>query len=136
MRHYLSRAVRWGIILSVAYIGWKIVPVYSAALRFESYLDEYARHGAVAGLGEYEIQEGILWKAQQLDLPVRAQDLHIEISTEKKLLTDLRVVMARVAYEVPVDLGPRQVVLNFHAVGSGQAEVSSREVKELRRFVE
>ena len=136
MKYYLSRAIRWGIILIVAYVGWKIVPVYSAAIRFESYLSEYARYAAGAGLAEHEIQKDILWKARQLDLPVRAQDLRIEIATEKQLLTDVRMVMVHAGYKVPVDLGPRQVVLSFHALGSGRAEVSSAEVNDVKKSVE
>ena len=136
VQYYLSRVARWGIILCLAYVAWKIVPVYVAAFRFQSNLNEFAREGAAAGLADYEIQEKILWEADKLDLPVSADDLHIDIAMEKQLLTDMRMVMVRVAYEVPVDLGPRQVVLNFHALGSGQAEVRSQEVDDLKKSVE
>jgi len=136
MRILLSRLLRWGVILLVAYIAWKIVPVYSAALRFDSYMSELARHGAAAGLPGPEIQENALWEAHQLNLPIGPEDIQIQVRAEQQLLSEEHLVLARVAYQVPVDLGPRQVVLNFHAFASAQATVSSGEVRDLKKFVE
>ena len=136
MRILLSRLLRWAVILLAAFIAWKIVPVYSAALRFDSYISELARHGAAAGLPVREIQEGALWKARQLDLPISPEDIQIQVRAEQQLLTEERLVMARVAYQVPVDLGPRRVVLNFHASALERATATSGEVRDLKKFTE
>jgi hypothetical protein len=136
MRAHLFRLIRWGIVLLAAYVAWKVVPVYAAALRFDSYLSEAARHGAAAGLPAREIQENALWEAHQLNLPISPEDIQIQVRAEQQLLSEERLVMARVAYQVPLDVGPRRVVLNFHASASAQATVSSGEVRDLKKFVE
>jgi len=130
------RLSRWVLIALAAYLGWKFVPVYSAALRFDSYVGDRARYGARTGLSAQEIESGILRDARDLELPVQSQDIDIHVGTEHQIVTDERLVVARVAYQVPVNMGPRQVLLNFHASALERAEVASRDVRELKHFAE
>lgn len=107
MERSFRNTVRWLFMLGVALLLWKIGSVYAAALRFNLALSEVCRTGATGGHTEQEIREDILFKARQLDLPIRPQE--IELEREGSL------VSAQVSYQVPIELGPRRFDLRFHA---------------------
>ena len=109
MKH-LSKIVHWAVFLGLAFAMWRIAPVYAAALRFHLALSEACRTGATGRIPEHEIRSDILFRARQLDLPIRPYNIELQVRP--------RLVSARVAYQVPVELGPRRVVLNFHATAA------------------
>ena len=106
MKH-LSKIVHWAVFLGLSFATWRVAPVYAAALRFHLALSEACRTAATARIPEHEIRNDILFRARQLDLPIRPYNIELQVRP--------RLVSAVVAYQVPVELGPRQVVLNFHA---------------------
>lgn len=126
--YYGQRGLHWGVILVVAYVAWKIVPVYAAANRFERALGDYARSGATSGLSGDEIHDNILWRARQLELPLRPMDVQVE--------TEGRSVSVRSAYQVPVELGPWRVVLNFQAATHEQALITKEDLEQLKKALE
>lgn len=103
----VSKAIRWTLLFAIAWPIWKIAPVYAAALRFKFAVSEVCKTGATARLAPHEIRDDILFKAKQLDLPIRQRNIEVRIQHPH--------VSAVVKYEVPIELGPRQIVLNFHA---------------------
>lgn len=104
---YVSKAIHWAVFLGLAFAAWRIAPVYAATLRFQLALSEACRTAATGRVPEHEIRNDILFRARQLDLPIRPY--HIELRVQPRL------VSASVSYEVPVELGPRQFRMNFHA---------------------
>jgi hypothetical protein len=99
--------IRWFILILVAFVSWKVGPIYAASLRFNFAVSEACKTGATGRLPLEDIRNDILFKAEQLDLPVYPEDIRLRVSAH--------LVGARVAYEVPVDLGPREWLLKFHA---------------------
>ena len=107
MGYYLAKAIRWTVLLTVAFLSWKVVPVYAAALRFNFALSEACKTGAMGRLSLPEIRDNILFKARQLGLPIGPRNIDLQIQN--------RLIRARVSYQVPVELGSRQLLLNFQA---------------------
>ena len=107
---YVSKAIHWVVFLGMAFVMWRIVPVYAAALRFHLAVSEACRSGATARVPEHEIRNDILFRARQLDLPIRPYNIALQVQP--------RLVRASVAYQVPVELGPRRFTLNFHATAA------------------
>ena len=107
---YVSKTIHWVVFLGLAFATWQIGPVYAAALRFHLALSEACRTGATGRIPEHEIRNDILFRARQLDLPIRPYHIDLQVRP--------RLVSASVAYQVPVELGPRRVVLNFHATAA------------------
>ena len=109
MKH-LSKIVHWAVFLGLAFATWRVAPVYAAALRFHLALSEACRTGATGRIPEHEIRNDILFRARQLDLPIRPYNMELQVRPRR--------VSARVAYQVPVELGPRQLTLNLHATAA------------------
>lgn len=103
----VPKAVRSAILIGLAVVLWEIVPVYASALRFRLALSEACRTAATGKHGPEEVRSDILRKAQLLDLPIRPH--HVDVHVQPRL------VSAVVAYQVPVELGPRQIILDFRA---------------------
>ena len=104
---YLSNLLRPVVFLGLAVLVWKVAPVYASALRFHLAVSEACRTGATGRLGPEEVRSDILFKARQLDLPVRPHQVEVRVQP--------RLVSAIVAYEVQVELGVRDLMLNFRA---------------------
>jgi hypothetical protein len=115
--YYGRKAVRWAVILVLAFLAWRVVPVYASALRFRFALSEACMTGASGRLPVDDIRDDILFKARRLELPVGPE--HIEIHK------DGIYVKARVVYQVPVNLAMRQVTLKFHATAEEMPMVVS-----------
>ena len=112
MKSILAKTIVPKIVRSVVFLGlgvvlWEVAPVYASALRFRLALSEVCRTAATGRHDPGAVRNDILQKARLLDLPIRPH--HIEVQVEPQL------VSAVVAYQVPVELGPRQLVLNFRA---------------------
>lgn len=105
-----AKTIRWAVFLALAFVMWRVAPVYASALRFHLALSEACRTGATGRISEHEIRSDILFRARQLELPVRPYHIELQIRPQR--------VSARVAYRVPVELGLRQLTLNFHATAS------------------
>ena len=106
-RTIVPKAVRSVVFLGLALAVWKVVPVYASALRFHLALSEACKTAATGSHGYEDIRRDILFKARQLNLPIRPHQIELQVQP--------RLVSAIVAYQVPIELGPRPFVLNFRA---------------------
>jgi len=104
---YISKLIRSAVFVGLAIAVWKVVPVYASALRFHLSLSEACRTAATGQHGPDAVRQDILFRARQFNLPVRPHQVDVRVQP--------RLVSAVVAYQVPVELGPRQWVLKFHA---------------------
>ncbi len=105
--YYSSKPTRFVVFLGLAVVAWEIAPVYASALRFHLALSEACRTAATGRHRPEQVRSDILCKARQFGLPIRPHQVEVRVQP--------RQVSALVAYEVPVTLGPRQMVLNFRA---------------------
>ncbi len=104
-RGYLKLIVTLAVLTSVGYVAAKTVPVY-----FHNYvLQDYLRQVAIEAMtgqrpSADRVRDNILAKAQDLDLPVRAEDVRVVLTGGK--------IDINLNYTVPIDL--QIYTLNLH----------------------
>ena len=118
----VSQVIRTVALLAVALVTWEVVPVYAAALRFHLALSEACRTGATGRHGPEAVRSDILFRARQLALPVRPYQVEVRVQP--------RQVSAVVAYEVPVRLVLRPIVLSFRATAQERPLISVEDGEE------
>ena len=99
------------IVVALGYLAYKFVPHYMRHYEFKDALNEIAVYRA-AGTRSSEkqtIQEEVMAKAKELEIPLKREDIKVREEGEKVSIT--------VKYTVPIDL-PNQVYnLNFEFTG-------------------
>jgi hypothetical protein len=111
MRLSESGNITFKAILSLAFLaavvfaGFKVIPVYVNNFQLQDYLQTQTpfwltEHASVDG-----IRNNILAKAQDLDLPMAAEDVTVEANTNR--------VRVSIDYHVPVDLKVYTLQLHF-----------------------
>jgi hypothetical protein len=101
----LKAVVITAIILVIIYCAVKIVPAYVSDYQLSDKMQEQARFAVVNRYSEDQIRENIFKVAQDLDIPVKHEDI--------KVLSTNSVVKISVEYTVPVDLPFYHLDLHF-----------------------
>jgi hypothetical protein len=89
----MGTLVGLSVVALMIYLGFKVVPVMINAYAFRDYMEEEARFAALRNHDE-ELKKRVLRKAQDLDLPVTANDIKVRRST-----THFDIM---VAYTIPI----------------------------------
>jgi hypothetical protein len=84
------------IVLFGAYTTFKLLPPYMAEYQLSDKMQEEARFAVVNRYTEEQIREAIFKEAQQLEIPIKKEEI--------KVLASPSVVRISVDYTVPVDL--------------------------------
>jgi hypothetical protein len=76
------RVLIWLLVLGAAvYTGVKVVPAYIANYRLAEFIDDAARSAAVsAQRSDDDIRSAVYQNAQDLEIPLKSQDIRIERS--------------------------------------------------------
>jgi hypothetical protein len=111
-------------IILMAFLAWKFVPVYISASRFKVDVYEATRDGATTRSPAESIRDRITWSAKYLDVPLRPEDLHVDVDSHSRLVT------SRATYVVPVDLLVTRMELKFRALSSEFPTVSAADFRE------
>ncbi|HXE91229.1 MAG TPA: hypothetical protein VNK82_09730 [Terriglobales bacterium] len=93
------------VIVGGVYVAFKLIPPYFANFQFEDAIESETRLGVYSNKSEAEIIENVLKKAKDLDIPLRAEQVHVQ--REGSAL----VIWAE--YTVHVDLPGYPVELKF-----------------------
>lgn len=94
------------VIGGMIYAGVQTVPVYVRAYEFQDTLRDLVYQVMAGRRPTAEaVRLGVISKANELSLPVKAEDITVVISMSK--------VTINVDYHVPVDLGVYQLNLHF-----------------------
>ncbi len=93
-------------------ISAAILPVYARNLELQRYVAELAQREDSRTRPDAMLRIQIVQAAQNLGLPVKANDVRIDRSGDR-----MRV---EVRYRVPVELGPYRVDLHFYPGAGGQ----------------
>ena len=93
------------IVLFGFYAAYKLLPPYFAEYQLADKMQEEARFAVVNRHTEEQIRETILKEAQDLDIPLRKDEI--------KVLASMSVVRISVDYTVPVDLMLYKMELHF-----------------------
>jgi hypothetical protein len=87
------------------YAAFKLLPPYLAEYQLSDKMQEQARFGVVNRYSEEQIRESIFKEAQNLDVPIKKEEI--------KVLASPSVVRISLDYRVPVDLLVYKMELHF-----------------------
>jgi hypothetical protein len=95
----------WALALGIAIlVAWKLVPVKIATAQLYDFMEEQAKFAA--NLPPEQIAQKILWKAQELKLPLDKDHL-----TVKRIGDNIRM---EAIYTVPVEFPGKTYEWQFH----------------------
>jgi hypothetical protein len=104
----MSLLVTLVILGAMAFTAVKIVPVYVENYQFQDSIEAESRF-ALTGYpkkGPDDVRADIFKKAQELDIPVKSEDIRVSMTNGSvEIGTD---------YSVPIDLKVYQFTLQFH----------------------
>ena len=99
------------VIVGGLYVGIKVIPPYFSNYQFEDAIKDEATRDSYAAKSESDIQDAIFKKAQDFDIPIKKEGIHVERQGSQFNGT----VIVRAAYVVHVDLPLYPLDLNFDA---------------------
>jgi uncharacterized protein DUF4845 len=94
------------LLVAMIYVGFKVIPILVDNFQFQDALDSTARFASVNRQSPEDIRAAVFEKAQNADIPIAAQDIHVK--------SELGHVEIAADYSVTVNLGIYQWTLNFH----------------------
>lgn len=98
------------VLAGLGYLGYKFLPPYVNHFQLKDAMNEIAvRHAAGRGSGSKAIQDSVLAKAKELQIPLRREDIRVRTEEERVFIT--------VKYVVPVELPGRVYDLKFEFTG-------------------
>jgi hypothetical protein len=104
----MSLLITLVILGAMAFTAIKIVPVYVENYQFQDSIEAESRF-ALTGYpkkGPDDVRADIFKKAQELDIPVKSEDIRVSMTNGSvEIATD---------YSVPIDLKVYQFTLQFH----------------------
>jgi Domain of unknown function (DUF4845) len=99
------------VIVGGVYVSAKLIPPYFSNYQFQDYLKDEATRDSYAAKSEEDIQASVFKKAQEYDIPISKEGIHIERQGNQFSGT----VVIRAPYVVHVDLPGYPVDLLFEA---------------------
>ncbi len=103
-----------GLIALIVYCGWQLVPPYFYSLQFQDAIDNEARISSYTNSrSEDDIKNSILKKAQDMDIPLTADGVHVQRAINN-------TVTIEVHYTVHVDLPGYPLDLQFNAASKNK----------------
>ena len=93
------------VIAFIAYSAFKLLPPYIAEYQLADKMQEQARFAVVNRYTEDQIRETIFKEAQDLDVPIKKEEI--------KVLASASVVRISLDYRVPIDLLVYKMELHF-----------------------
>jgi hypothetical protein len=108
------KAILWTVILVYgAYVAYKIIPAYVAEYQLADKMQEQAKFAVVNHYPEEQIREIIFKQVQDLEIPVKREEIKINSSQT--------VVTISLDYTVPVDLLVYHMNLHFNPTSEGRS---------------
>ena len=100
------KAIVFTVILAFGvFAAFKLLPPYIAEYQLSDKMQEQARFGVVNRYSEEQIRETIFKEAQDLDVPIKKEEI--------KVLASPSVVRISLDYRVPIDLLIYKMELHF-----------------------
>ena len=94
------------VVVSMIYVGVKVIPILVNNMQFQDAIESTARFASVNRQTADDIRTAVLKEADNDDIPIAAQDIHVK--------GDGGRVEIAADYSVTVNLGVYQWTLNFH----------------------
>jgi hypothetical protein len=104
----MSLLITLMILGALLFTAVKIVPVYVESYQFQDSIETESRFAVTAypKKSPEDVRAAIFKKAQELDIPIKAEDIRINITNG--------AVDIGTDYSVPIDLKVYQFTLQFH----------------------
>ncbi len=102
----LKAIIGIGVLAAMIYVGVKVIPILVNNYQFQDAIESTARFASVNRQQPDDIRSAVLKEAQNEDIPITAQDIHVR--------GDAGHVEIEADYSVTVDLKVYQWTLNFH----------------------
>lgn len=99
------------VIVGGLYVGMKVIPPYFENYQFQDAIKDEATRDSYAAKSESDIQEAIFKKAQDYDIPLTKEGIHVQRQGSQFNGT----VIIRAPYVVHVDLPGYPLDLHFDA---------------------
>ena len=84
------------VVVSIIYLGYKIVPAFVNNYQFQDTVDTEAKFALVNRRGEEDVRDSVFKKARELDLPIKREQI--------KVTVDMHGVKININYVVPIEL--------------------------------
>jgi hypothetical protein len=94
------------LVVALIYVGVKVIPILVNNMQFQDAIESTARFASVNRQTADDIRTAVLKEADNDDIPIAAQDIHVK--------GDGGRVEIAADYSVTVNLGVYQWTLNFH----------------------
>ena len=108
------KPILWSLILvSIVYMGVKVIPVLVTEYEFQDSMQNIARNASANGGTIEKIRDAVLKEAEKKELPVSSEDVKVTAKGGN--------VRINVDYSVTVDLSVYQWTLNFHPAASNDS---------------
>ena len=102
----LKAIIGIGVLAAMIYVGVKVIPILVNNYQFQDAMESTARFASVNRQQPEDIRSAVLKEAQNEDIPIAAQDIHVK--------GDSGHVEINADYSVTVDLKVYQWTLSFH----------------------
>jgi hypothetical protein len=99
-----------GVIVLVAFLGIKVVPVYFSNYEFEDFIKEEALHSTYSTRSEDDIRDAVIKHAHDFDIDLTAKQVHVS-RTGSNGNGSLTI---EADYTVPIDLPGYSMAVDFH----------------------
>lgn len=99
-----------GVIILVAFLGIKVVPVYFSNYEFEDFIKEEALHSTYSTRSEDDIRDAVIKHAHDYDIDLTAKQVHVS-RTGANGNGSLTI---EADYSVPIDLPGYSTTVEFH----------------------
>jgi len=99
-----------GVIVTVAFLGIKFIPVYFSNYEFEDFIKEEALHSTYSTRSEDDIKEAVIKHARDYDIALTNQ----QVKVSRSGINGNGSLTIEASYTVPIDLPGYSTVLEFH----------------------
>ena len=99
-----------GVIVAVALLGIKIVPVFFSNYQFEDSIKEEALHSTYSTRSEDDIRDAVIKHARNYDITLTAAQVHVS----RTGVNGNGSLTIEAEYSVPIDLPGYSTTVEFH----------------------
>jgi len=99
-----------GVIVAVALLGIKIVPVFFSNYQFEDFIKEEALHSSYSTRSEDDIRAAVIKHAHDYDIPLTPQQVHVS----RTGVNGNGSLTIEAEYSVSIDLPGYSTTIDFH----------------------
>jgi hypothetical protein len=99
-----------GVIVAVAALGIKTIPVYFSNYQFEDFIKEEALHSSYGTRSEDDIRNTVIKHAHDYDISLTTQQVHVS----RTGINGNGNLTIEVEYSVPLELPGYSTTVDFH----------------------